>query len=173
MTIYDIPSIVRTALPMALSPVNCIKGFQATGIFPYNQDIFTDADFALSYVTDRPEGSEVNEIAEAEKENVSPESEADPLSSTSRMTSSQPSTSRNEMFSPEIVRPFPKAGPRKTTTRKRRKPAVLTDTLQRDDLAREQEKSKRGKDKKIEIKRRRTVKKKILRDKEAEFSFSI
>ena len=164
MTIYDIPSIVRTALPMALSPVNCMKGFQATGVFPFNRDIFTDSDFAPSYVTDRPEWSEVQEVAGVEKENVPPESE-----STSRIViSPQPSTSRNDTFSVEIVRPFPKAGPRKITTRKRRKTAVLTDIIERDALASEQENSKKRKGKKIEIKRERIPKKKILQDKEAE-----
>ena len=53
MVIYDLPGIVRTAWPIAAKPVNIIKGFQATGIYPLHPDIFTDADYAPSMVTDR------------------------------------------------------------------------------------------------------------------------
>ncbi|KAK4876857.1 hypothetical protein RN001_009363 [Aquatica leii] len=61
MTIYDIPGIVRTALPLALTPNNIMSGFAKTGIFPYNQNKFSDADFAPSYVTDRPMKNDKNE----------------------------------------------------------------------------------------------------------------
>ncbi|KAK9685511.1 hypothetical protein QE152_g37980 [Popillia japonica] len=57
MTIYNIPSIVATALPMALTPANIQAGFRCTGIFPYNRNIFTALDYAPSYVTDRPDPS--------------------------------------------------------------------------------------------------------------------
>lgn len=57
MTIYDIPSIVRDALPKSVTPANILAGFRCTGIVPYNRDIFTDLDFAPSAVTDRPEVS--------------------------------------------------------------------------------------------------------------------
>ncbi|XP_023312650.1 uncharacterized protein LOC111692771 [Anoplophora glabripennis] len=54
MTIYDIPSITRTALPLALTPTNIQAEFRCTGIFPFNRDIFSELDFAPSFVTDRP-----------------------------------------------------------------------------------------------------------------------
>ena len=53
MVIYDLPGIVRTAWPIAANPVNIIKGFQATGIYPLHPDIYTDADHAPAMVTDR------------------------------------------------------------------------------------------------------------------------
>ncbi|TGZ49796.1 hypothetical protein DBV15_12516 [Temnothorax longispinosus] len=54
ITIYDIPSILATALPRATTPENITAGFRATGIYPLDPEIFTDADFMPSYVTDRP-----------------------------------------------------------------------------------------------------------------------
>lgn len=55
MSIYDIPGIIRDALPKAVTPTNIINGFRATGVYPFNRDIFNDTDFAPSSVTDRPE----------------------------------------------------------------------------------------------------------------------
>ncbi|XP_072398204.1 uncharacterized protein [Diabrotica undecimpunctata] len=55
MTIYDIPSIVRTALPLAITPNNITAGFQVTGIYPFNRDIFSNSEFMAAYVTDRPD----------------------------------------------------------------------------------------------------------------------
>jgi len=54
MTIYDIPFIVKQALPMAATMSNIQSGFKVSGIWPYNPDIFTEEEFMPSYVTDRP-----------------------------------------------------------------------------------------------------------------------
>lgn len=50
MTIYEIPGLVRTALPAAATPKNIQAGFQCCGIWPYNPNIFEDSDFAPSQV---------------------------------------------------------------------------------------------------------------------------
>ncbi|XP_074031362.1 uncharacterized protein [Leptinotarsa decemlineata] len=55
MTIYDIPSIVRTALPLAATPSNITAGFQVSGIYSSKRDIFPDSEFMAAYVTDRPD----------------------------------------------------------------------------------------------------------------------
>ncbi|XP_014785863.1 uncharacterized protein LOC106880453 isoform X2 [Octopus bimaculoides] len=52
MTIYDILCIVKTAWPLTATPTNILSGFPSTGICPFNHNIFTDSDFAPSYVTD-------------------------------------------------------------------------------------------------------------------------
>lgn len=54
MTIYNIPSLARGALPMAITPKNITAGFACSGIWPFNRDIFTEDDYAPSSVTDRP-----------------------------------------------------------------------------------------------------------------------
>ncbi|KAJ8964054.1 hypothetical protein NQ314_005195 [Rhamnusium bicolor] len=54
MSTYDIPGILKIALPLALTQTNIQAGFRCTGIFPFNRDIFTQLDFAPSSITDRP-----------------------------------------------------------------------------------------------------------------------
>ena len=54
MTIYDIPAIVKTAFPLATTPLNIMKGFEVSGICPFNRNVLSDLDFSPSYVTDRP-----------------------------------------------------------------------------------------------------------------------
>lgn len=52
INIYDIPEIVGKSLPNAIKPSNIEAGFKSTGIWPFNRDIFTEADFLPSSVTD-------------------------------------------------------------------------------------------------------------------------
>lgn len=66
VTIYEIPTLVNQAQMLAVTPSNIIAGFQATGIHPFNRDIFNDLDFAPAVPTDREQddaaadGIEVN-----------------------------------------------------------------------------------------------------------------
>ncbi|XP_043468651.1 uncharacterized protein LOC122502578 [Leptopilina heterotoma] len=53
MKIQNIPSIIATSMPQAFTSGNIRDGFQKTGIFPMNRNIFTDLDFAPSFVTYR------------------------------------------------------------------------------------------------------------------------
>ncbi|CAG4941508.1 unnamed protein product [Parnassius apollo] len=82
----------------------------------------------------------------------------------------QISVDPHECFSPEIVRPLPKAGPRKSTiNRKRRKTAILTDKSEKENLRKEQEtlskKKAKGVNKKSKAaKRVEKVKKAILQE---------
>lgn len=86
MTIYDIPAIVREALPSAVSCKNVMAGFSCTGIYPFNQNIFSEADFAPGYATDRPNPSETNQpgsIHEEIHENFEDRSSSSPQPRTS------------------------------------------------------------------------------------------
>ena len=53
VTISEIPELVNQAFLSAMSPTNITSGFRATGIFPFNRDIFPEEDYAPSMVTDR------------------------------------------------------------------------------------------------------------------------
>ena len=58
ITIYNIAGLARPAFECAMSKSNIIKGFSSTGIWPFNPNIFTDDDFLMSAVTDRPVSEE-------------------------------------------------------------------------------------------------------------------
>ncbi|KAL3268769.1 hypothetical protein HHI36_007869 [Cryptolaemus montrouzieri] len=58
MTIYVIPCILATATPLALTTSNIIR---VAGIYPFNPNIFTEADFMPSYFSDRPLPLEQNQ----------------------------------------------------------------------------------------------------------------
>lgn len=59
MTIYNVPGIVKTTLPLALIQSNIQAGFNCTEIFSFNRDIFSELNFAPSYVTDRMSESNI------------------------------------------------------------------------------------------------------------------
>lgn len=52
VTIYDIPQLVNQAQLSALVPCNILSGFEHTGNWPFNPNVFTDEDFTPSNVTD-------------------------------------------------------------------------------------------------------------------------
>lgn len=177
MSIYEIPGIVKHAWPLAATPNNIMNAFKKAGISPYNPDIFTDEDFAPSFVTDRPMPdanislelgqnmeSQLQEIADPEEPQVDhnveaiPGSEPRPATTGSATNEPQPGLSNianlpnnvviqatSSTFSPEAIKPLPKAPPRSSISTKRRirKSAILTDTPEKNALA--EEKARRGK----------------------------
>jgi hypothetical protein len=52
--IYGIAEALGAAYPRAFTPSNVMSGFKKSGIFPFDEAVFTDEDFLCSYVTDRP-----------------------------------------------------------------------------------------------------------------------
>ncbi|CAB4054777.1 unnamed protein product [Lepeophtheirus salmonis] len=54
ITIYEIAELTATVHTVAVTPSNVISGFQATGISPFNRDIFSDDAYLPSNVTDHP-----------------------------------------------------------------------------------------------------------------------
>ncbi|CAG9137628.1 unnamed protein product [Plutella xylostella] len=197
MSIYDIPGIVASAMPVALTPSNIQAGFRKKGIYPYNRNLFTELDFAPAFVTDRPNPENITEAEFAPIINTRPtEDETPPLSpsilsneppvetavefyainsspvlrteqehiaegqsqafktpprcqssisvqqsSPKPSTSAQPMCLRdNEVFSPEQIRPLPKAPPRKSKKGRRlRKSTIYTDTPEKEEIRMEHE----------------------------------
>ncbi|XP_046383032.1 uncharacterized protein LOC124172345 isoform X2 [Ischnura elegans] len=121
LSIYHIAGCVNFAHQKAMTPATIINGFKKTGIYPYNRHIFTEADFLSSSVTDQP----------------SPETEeCDLLSQELRATASTSSLNNGQgedkrtFQSPAQFKGYPKAAPRKNSTRKREpgKSMIITDT---------------------------------------------
>ena len=53
VSIYDVAELVKQAFMSAMTATNpLLSGFRATGIFPFNRDIFPDEDYASSMVID-------------------------------------------------------------------------------------------------------------------------
>ncbi|KAL2092745.1 hypothetical protein ACEWY4_012543 [Coilia grayii] len=118
-TIYDVPEMVNTAFRSAMSRQNIQSGFEATGIFPYNREKFTDADFEPAEVSNRPAPAQPGQQHDA------------PAS---------PGQETGGYQSPASIMPLPKAAPRKALTkRKRVKTRILTDTPVKEELERMRE----------------------------------
>ncbi|WP_341658275.1 helix-turn-helix domain-containing protein [Blattabacterium cuenoti] len=121
ITIYDVASVIGKAFVKSFTKENIEKGFLVTGICPLDQNIFGDHEFLSSYVTDRPY-----------------EEAAVSVQSTSSVTNAGVSTNpiASSSKSPEIIRPFPKAQPRKAPSRGRQrgKTRILTDTPEKEDI---------------------------------------
>jgi hypothetical protein len=137
MTIYDLPGIVNMSLNSAATPANIKARFLATGIFPYNRDIFVDGGFC-PHMYDRPAPAKGTAASNYSNRNIKHEESAGPDPSRTRSPEPGPSrrrpaeadSSSSTSLSPELVRPFPKAADRKgkaNATRKKRSTAILTD----------------------------------------------
>ena len=163
MSIYDLPLVVGDALPRALTPSNIMSGFRAAGIMPFNRDIFQESSFLSSYVTDRP----APPVPSMPRERHSHSDHAACVSVQSEIhTPDNNSHAAVAEFSPEAVRPFPKAEPRKNTLSSRRKRhcAILTDTPVKRALEQEKEQQNNKKlSKKPTKKTTKIAKKKTVR----------
>lgn len=162
-SIYDIPGVVKNALPLATTPANIMAGFQKTGISPYNANIFPDCEFLPSYVTDRPALADTDFRENNERHPVANETVREHDQRPPEITENANEITKDsskKILSPEQVRPFPKAGPRQSTTkgRKKRKSAILTDTPIKKALEQEKESIK---EKKLPHKKKMADKKSI------------
>lgn len=108
---------------------NCLESSltkDATGIYPFNRDIFSEAVFAPSLVTDR--------ALDESTITSSPKSPASPV---------VPTLESVLVRSPEEIRPFPKIRPSSSirwVSRKRGRTRILTDTPEKREIASRKEK---------------------------------
>lgn len=66
LTIYNVAECVGIAYMRAMTPINITNAFKKCGIFPYDDQIFTDIDFMPSEVTDRA-APDVDDETDAEE----------------------------------------------------------------------------------------------------------
>ena len=116
ITIYDVAELVGKADEKALTPKNIRSGFAASGICPFNRDVFGEDEFLSSYVSDRPHCSH---DASSVVENAS-------LSATSAHTETQLVliSSSAPSVTPETISPLPKCFDQRkkaSTSKKREK----------------------------------------------------
>lgn len=149
VTLYQMANVIGKAYEKAFVSKNIIKGFEVTGICPFNEDIFGENEFLGAFVTDRyfDQNNDANTSQNAAPNAVST---ADPGTST-----------ECGFVSPEVIRPFPKAGARKTNGRGRQKgrTRILTWTPEKQQI--EEMLTKRNKNKKTSVQK---VTKKILQE---------
>lgn len=62
VSIYHIAGFVKTALTKAGTVENIAYGFAKAGILPFDRNLFSDADFLMSSVTEKPDPNNVIEV---------------------------------------------------------------------------------------------------------------
>ncbi|KAG1657390.1 hypothetical protein GQR58_023379 [Nymphon striatum] len=148
-----------------MTPVNIQSGFRVSGIYPLDRNIFTDDEFLPADVTDRPlpngegaaavDGAAVDgaasDVADADQPIPGPSTSTDAevvQQTPNHARRSEPVrvgvSSGSVLLTPEDIRPFEKAAPRKK--KGGRKPArtrILTATPERAEIAEQAEKRKK------------------------------
>lgn len=141
LTIYDLPQLCSIAWDRATTPINIKSGFRCTGISPFDRNIFTEQDYMSSTVTDRiPNEDQINPSAASSELSGITQSAA--LDANITEANLEPSTSginvpnKRNFISPEVIRPYPKAPPKKENSRGRpkKKSIIATDTPEKDAL---------------------------------------
>ncbi|KAJ8376193.1 hypothetical protein SKAU_G00067730 [Synaphobranchus kaupii] len=155
-TICDLPGVAAQTLPLACSQKNIMAGFQCSGIWPFNPQIFSEDEFSPSSVTDRPAppatvpeptSSLVLFVATDPTSSLVLPAAIDPTFQVGSSADSHPpamASTSGFTISPVGIRPFPKSEPRKITRNalKRRATAVFTDIPVKRALEEAEEKNK-------------------------------
>ena len=158
MTIYEIPGLVGKAFPRAMTPVNIQSGFRVSGIYPLDRNIFTDDEFLPADVTDRPlpngEGATAVDGVESDATHADQQIQAPSSVNDTEVVQQTPNQAgRSEpvpasagsiLLTPEDIRPFEKAAPRKKKGgRKPGRTRILTETPERSEIAEQARKRKK------------------------------
>ena len=154
ITIYDVAELVGKANEQALTPRIIRSGFAASGICPFNRDVFGEDEFLSSYVSDRPHCSTNDCDTTTETEDVLIHSSASSTSIGIENASEFLSISA-ATFTPEKVSPLPQRTQQRkkfSCARKRRKTQILTDTPMKEAIAVEKMLTEK-KEKKVESKK--------------------
>ncbi|KAK9743812.1 hypothetical protein QE152_g8317 [Popillia japonica] len=135
ISLKNIPELVGSAYGRVFVPKNIFSGFATTRIFPYNPYVFGDHDFAGAEVINRPQEIEEAPSTSHQNEDVENSELLEPTTPTTLEADSCNSPSVESLKStlirtPQEVRLYPKAAPRKQKAgRKPGKTRIVTDTL--------------------------------------------
>ena len=161
VSIHHVGQLAARAFVLSMTPANIQAGFRASGIYPFNRDIFTDDEFQPAEVTDQPMEDPNSAGVEPPSTpiNLAP---GTPSTSTSAVISiphaqtsgvEKVTTLTKPIISvtPEQILPLPKARARKPSNRRKVKCAILTDTPEKNELenAQKQKEKKTRKKKKL------------------------
>ncbi|XP_031328879.1 tigger transposable element-derived protein 6-like [Photinus pyralis] len=174
MTIYDLPELVKSALLAAATASNIIAGFQCTGIYPFNDHIFEESDFAPASITDMPYESSNEPQAGCSKDASVSNIQVTEYSSQDREIPlhKTPPTSPTTRQSLEDIKPLPKAQYKKKSKigRAKGKTAIYTDTPEKEAL--EEEKKRRDVKKIPKLPNHLTTKRRRQEKKSVDYDYS-
>ena len=161
ITIYDVAELVGKADEQALTPRTIRSGFAASGIWPFNRDVFGEDEFLTSYVSDRPHCSTTDRDTTTETEDVLIRSSA--LSTSFGIENALEFLSISAAtITPEIVAPLHQCTQQRkksSCARKRRKTQILIDTPVKEAIVVEEMLTEKKRKKKLNLK---NAKKKII-----------
>ena len=135
ISIYDMADLIREAWLKACTPNNIISGFKVSGVWPFEKHTFNDESYLPSSVTDRPlpepsvdqymhgnsaPGSVLPTSAASSDSDPGPSNHSAPDSAEPMCTGASQSQSAL-IKSPVDVVGYPKAAPRKQSTRGRKR----------------------------------------------------
>ncbi|KAJ8960158.1 hypothetical protein NQ318_003879 [Aromia moschata] len=176
VTIYEVAEFVNPAFSESFTISNICKSFEKTGIYSFNSNIFTDDDFLPSSITDRPDPSSLindnSSLPSILQSKPSTSSDLNSPSTSGIVNITKEGREELGIVSPEMVRPFPTAPPRKknkTCGRKKGKCSVITDTPEKDELMKAEVDRKRGKKRDVKNKKNsKTAKKQCTSDSDSD-----
>jgi len=114
ITIHDIGKLLGDSYPRAVTPSNIISSFKVTGISPYNPDVISDEDFMAATVTDRVNPAEDGDsVVDATPLHLNVAQPVPTSQISEPSTSSGITLQASLSYTPEQIRPFKKAAPRK------------------------------------------------------------
>lgn len=142
VTQYDIAGLVGIAFPRAATTSTAANGFSATGIWPFNREIFGADDFVAADVTDQPEPEATSphdepltgpeEVNVQERQSPKPgDQQIQPDRADQTMDAA---VNRSFKVGPSDIIPLPKATASKGRKRKSEKSCELTAASHRESL---------------------------------------
>lgn len=179
LEIADIPELACKAIDLALTPTNIKSGFRASGISPYNPNIFTDSDFVQARIAALNQPAEEQVLSEEDQPNIVALDNPPDVGAETEVSTSEASNSRTSTPAPRTSTPLSHAssvssildeiGPLKPTTpqppkskrgRPAMKSAILTSPENRDELREKRAKRVAAEQKKADKSKVKAVKSK-------------